>query len=128
MASPSSWLSLYAVKMPNSNFKVDEVTLILIVAIIAIIVTVHSKINAPKEMEAEKIKNILLDNHKMSLASKGVIDKNKLNEIKNMAYSDLKASLNAKNDFCFYIEEGNGNIILAKGSSKLNKDGIVCKE
>ena len=114
--------------MQKSKPKIDEITLVLIVAVISLIATVYSKMHEPKEMEAEKIKNVLLDDHRMSLASNGIIDQNKLDEIKNMPYSYLKSSINAKNDFCFYIEDGNGNVILAKGSSRLNNDGIVCEE
>mgnify|MGYP001611350559 CR=1 FL=1 len=114
--------------MPKSNFKIDEITLVLIVAIIAMIVSINNEVNKPSEMEAEKITEIILDTPGMSFARCGVIDENKLEEIKNINYDDFKKSLDAKNDFCIYIEDGNGSIILAKGSSKLNRDGLYCRE
>ena len=117
--------------MPKPNFKIDEITLVLIVAVLIMIVTVYDKTNKtghePK-MEAEKITEIILDNHGISFATGGIINENKLEEIKNINYADLKKSLNAKNDFCIYIEDGNGNVILSKGSSRLDKDGIICRE
>lgn len=115
-------------KQQKSNFKIDEIMLVLIVALIAMIVSLNNKFDKPSEMEAEKITEIILDNHGMSFASGGVIDESKLNEIKNINYDDFKKSLNAKNDFCVYIEDGNGNVILVKGSSKLNRDGLYCRE
>ena len=114
--------------MQKSNFKIDEITLVLIVAVIAIFASIYGKLNKPPGMEAEKITEMILDNHHVSFATNGVIDENKLKEIKNMNYNDFKKSLNAQNDFCIYIEDENGNILLAKGSSKLNGDGLYCRE
>ncbi len=107
--------------MKTPNFKIDEIALVLIVAIIAIIFSISNKSNEPSKMEAERITAMLLDDHGISFASGGVIDENKLKGIQNMDYLDFKNSLKAKNDFCIYIEDENGNIILAKGSSKLGE-------
>ena len=114
--------------MPKPNSKIDELMLVLIVAVIVMIAFSYNKTNASKGNEAEKITEIISDNHGLSFANNGVIDESKLKEIQNMDYKEFKKSLNVKNDFCIYIEDGNGNIILSKGSSKLNKDGIYCRE
>lgn len=114
--------------MPKFNFKIDETVLVLIVVIVAMIVSIYGKLNKPAEIDAEIITNMILDDHPTSFANNGVVDENKLEKIKNMGYEDFKKSLNAKNDFCVYIEDGNGEIILSKGSSKLRKDGINCQE
>ena len=114
--------------MPKSNFKIDEITLVFIVAVISIIVVIYDKLNEPTLNEAEKITEMILDEHSISFANNGIVDENKLEEIKNMDYDEFKNSLKAKNDFCIYLEDGNGNLILAKGSSKLNGDGLYCKE
>jgi len=114
--------------MPKSNFKIDEIMLVLIVAIISIIVVVYDKLNEPAEMEAEKITEMILNEHDISFANNGIVDENKLKKIQNMDYKEFKNSLNAKNEFCIYIEDEKGNIILAKGSSKLNGDGLYCRE
>ena len=115
-------------KIKRLNFKIDEITLVFIVAVIAVIVVVYNKLSEPTGMEAEKITEMILDEHSISFANNGIVDENKLEEIKNMGYDEFKKSLNVKNDFCIYLEDGNGNIILAKGSSKLNDDGLYCKE
>ena len=114
-------------KKSKSNFKIDEIMLVFIVAIIAMIAVVYDK-KGSSEMEAEKITEMILDEHGISFANNGVIDENKLKEIQRMDYNDFKNSLNAKNDFCVYVEDGDGGIILSKGSNKLNGDGIPCRE
>ena len=110
------------------NFKIDEIALVLIVAVIAIIVSFYDKNAHPDRIEAEKITEIILDNHDISFATGGVVDQNKINEVQGMPYSKLKNFFNAKNDFCIYLEDGDGNVLLAKGSSKLSQDGMACKE
>lgn len=114
--------------MPESKFRIDEITLVLIVALIAILVAAHNKSSEPEGMEAKKIAEAIMDGHGISFASNGVVDAGKLAEIKNMGYKDLKKSLETKSDFCVYIEDEKGNIILSKGSSKLNGEGIGCSE
>lgn len=113
---------------PKSKFKFDEIFIVFVVILLASAVSIYNKARGPKTAEAEKLTELILDNHGASFASGGVIDENKLKEIQNMDYQSLKKSLNAKNDFCVYIEDGNGNIILAKGSNNLNKDGMECRE
>ncbi|HLF66083.1 MAG TPA: hypothetical protein VI522_00545 [Gammaproteobacteria bacterium] len=109
------------------KFKIDEITLVLIVALIAMVVGVYNK-TAKLEMEAGKIAEVILDDHAISFVNNGVIDGDKLSQIQNMDYNQFKDYLKVKNDFCIYIEDGNGNILLAKGSSKLGRDGLYCRE
>ena len=71
---------------------------------------------------------MILDDHSMSFASNGVIDETQMKKIENMNYADFKDSLKVKNDFCIYIEDGNGAVILSKGSSRFNGDGLNCRE
>lgn len=114
--------------MPKFNFKIDEMMLVMIVAFVTMIVVVYDKINEPPNMEAEKITEMILDEHSISFVSNSIVNESKLKKIQDMSYDDFRKSLNAKNDFCVYIEDEKGNIILAKGSNKLSRDGIVCRE
>lgn len=115
-------------KPKKPNYKIDEISLVLVVAIIAIAVSFYEYNKKPVPIGAEKITGLLLDSHDISFASGGVIDSDKLKEVQKMDYIQLKNRLNVKEDFCMYIEDENGNIILAKGSAKLIKDGIICEE
>ena len=114
--------------MPKPNFKIDEMMLVFIVAILAIIVSVYDHNQNPQGIEAEKITGLIFDNHDISFANNGVINAAKLNKVQGMNYKELKTYLNAKTDFCIYIRDGNGSVILAKGSSRLRIDGLSCNE
>jgi len=115
----------------RTKFKIDEITLILIVALLAMIVSINNELDNDiyePEAEVEKITAMILDDHELSFANDGVIDDNKLSEIQSMDYNDLKKLLKAKNDFCIYIEDEDGNIILSKGPDKLTANDIHCIE
>jgi len=103
------------------KLKIDEIMLVFIVAVIAIIVNVYEKNNELAIKEAEKLTENIL-NSQIGFVNNGVIDEYKLKEIEKMDYSTLKKTLNAKNDFCIYIEDENGNVILSKGSPRLSQD------
>ena len=104
------------------KLKIDELTIVLIVAIIALIVGINDKMDEIKRIEAEKLTETLLSNNEISFVNNGIIDEYKLKEIEKMSYNDLKNALNIKNDFCIYIEDENGNVILSKGSPSLSQD------
>ena len=111
------------------KFKIDEIALVLVVAFFAIIVSIYEKSSETGEkINALEITEMILDDHYISFASNGVVDENKLKEIQQNDYASLKSRLNAKNDFCVYLEDANGDVIVAKGSSKLNRDIAHCRE
>ena len=115
--------------MKKPNFKIDEIALVFIVAVVVIIVSIYDKVNQPvSSLEAEKIAEVILNGNVIGLVNGGKINVIKLQEIQNLEYDDLKRLLNAKRDFCLYIEDENGNIILSKGATMFNDDGISCKE
>ena len=113
--------------MKKINFKIDEIMLVLIVAIIAVIVSIYEQNKDVNVIEAEKITAMILDDHEISFVNGGVVDEGKLKEVQSLDYKELKEELNAKKDFCIYMEDEIGNIILAKSSEKLSKDSSVCK-
>ena len=113
-----------SIKKPNKfNFKINEVVLVLIIAIIVIS---YEKSRNISPIEAERITRLIIDDHKISFANNSVLDENKLKDIQKMDYKELKEQLKAKKDFCLYLEDEKGNVILAKGSQKLSKDGGAC--
>ena len=94
----------------------------------AVIIVMFEKQNDVPKVDAKRLTNMILDNHDVSLANNGIVSENQLKKIQSIDYNDFKKSLNIDNDFCLYIEDENGNIILSKGSSKLNANGLPCKE
>ena len=112
--------------MSKNKFKIDEITLILITALLAIAISINKELDVPPKMEVEKITAMILDDHAISFANNGIVDENKLMEVQTMDYDELKKLLKAKNDFCIYIEDANGDVILAKGSSRVSVGGTYC--
>lgn len=114
--------------MPRSNIRIDEITLVLIVALIALFVGISNQADDSQVTEAEKITGVILGNDGIGFAANGVINDTKMEQVQIMDYEDFKDSLNAKKDFCIYIEDELGNILLSKGDPQLNEDGIYCRE
>ena len=110
--------------MTKMDFKIDEIALVVIVVLVSLMVNIYDRHNRP--MEADKITEKILSSGLDIANSK--LDESKINEMQHMDYRQLKDSLGIKNDFCIYIEDGKGNVILAKGSNRLNGDGIICNE
>ena len=115
-------------EISKPNFKMDELTIVLIVALFAVFVSVYEGSKKVSQIEAEKITGLILDGHEISFASGGIIDQNKLKQVQSMDYDKLKNYLNVRQDFCMYIEDEKGNIILAKCSPKLSNDGVDCSK
>lgn len=114
--------------MPKRRFKLDEIMLVLLVALIILAISIYSKENKNRDIGAEEITLLLSGNNDASFINNGFINEDKLKEVQNMNYNEFKDSLNAKGDFCVYIEDEEGQIVLAKGSRKLNGNGIYCRE
>ena len=104
------------------KIKIDETLMVLIVALIVLIVSMHGKPSETPMMATEKITTKLVG----SESQNPVIDETKLDEIRQMDYVQLKEYFNTKKDFCIYIQDENGRIILAKGSPELTKGGLYC--
>ena len=99
----------------------------IIAALIIMAIIFNNKVKQTKNMDAEQVTALLLDHQPLSFAKNGIIEENTLKEIQEMDYEELKSSLNIKKDFCVYVEDSKGNVLIAKGSSKLSKDGLYCK-
>ena len=117
-------------KHAKSNYKtkpkIDEIALVLIVAVIAIIISFYHKSSSTTQ-EQRLLTAIILEDKTLLFTNDGIINENELMRIKNMDYEQLKKSLNIKEDFCIYLEDENGRIIVAKGSEKFNRDGMHCQ-
>jgi len=106
-------------KKKPRKWKVDELTIVLIVAIAIIVLSVFLKGSHSEKKSAEEITVKLISDPKMSLIRNGQLDQAKLNAIQNMDYDSLKTSLESNNDFCLYIEDEQGNVLLSKESAEL---------
>lgn len=108
--------------------KLNENKIWLLFLLILFLLIFYQGKPKPNVAEAEKLAELVTDDHPASLVSNGVLTDSRLNEINNMNYEDIKQSVNAKKDFCIYVEDENGKLMLSKGSSKLSEDGLPCVE
>ena len=90
-----------------------------------------------KNLKAEAstiIKQVSAGDSELRILNKNDINISKINELKNLTYDDLKQRLRVEGDFCIYIEDGTGNIVLINnsykgiGSSNINISGIPCNK
>ena len=114
----------HAAKM-KKKVKIDAIPLlVLIAALIALIVILYIKPVETPTMATEKIISKLVG----SESQNPVVEEKKLDEIRQMDYVQLKEYFDIKKDFCIYMEDGNGKIIMAKGDNKLTSYSVYCKE
>ena len=114
-------------KMKKKKHRIDELVLVLVIVLIGLIASFYRKGHTTSG-DAEKISEMIADHHEISFVSNGIIDEKMMRMVSQMNYAELKAFFNVTEDFCIYIEDGRGNLMLSKGTSKLNRDGIYCKE
>ncbi|MEK6943288.1 MAG: hypothetical protein AABX00_04460 [Nanoarchaeota archaeon] len=108
--------------MAKKKKEFDEITLILIVAAAALLISFFGSGEQPAVQEAGRISKVVLNNP--GIEGNRVIDEKKFMEISSMDYDSLKKSFKASRDFCIYIEDEKGNILLSKSAPSLNKDGF----
>ena len=87
-----------------------------------------------KEEALIVIKQVSSGDSSLRILNKNEINITKINELKNLSYEELKQRLRVEGDFCIYVEDGNGNIVLLNnsykgvGSSSINISGTPCSQ
>ena len=104
-----------------------QIILVFIVLVIIIAVSVQEKGRQPQKADPEKILDLVLKDISVKDGVM-VLDQEKLNELQGMDYSAIKKLLNVDGDFCMYLQDGKGSVLLVKGSPKLSEDGVTCRE
>lgn len=116
----------------------DFDTAILLLLIISIFIIMKAALNpVPSleslEQEASIILNKLTAGHEINLLNSNEIVEEKVMLLDSMDYSEVKAMLGVKNDFCIYFEDATGNIVRIDGispgigSDKISIDGEPCR-
>ena len=87
-----------------------------------------------KEEASLVIRQIGSEESPLSIVEDKEINLSRLNELKNLSYGELKRRLRIEGDFCIYIEDENGNIVLINnsykgiGSPDINLSGTPCSQ
>jgi len=114
----------------------NAVRLIAILLIIAVVrAAITSEASKPDlEQEAEYVLKAITDeNMPVSVLSSNEVVEEKVIELHQMGYNNIKSMLGVKNDFCIYFEDISGNVIridgvnLGIGSNRILINGEPCK-
>ena len=115
----------------KSNFN-KAIIFLLILAIYAIIRSTISPADLTKE--AKIVLDILTDeNTAISLLEANVLIEDKIIELEQMDYGEIKNILGVQNDFCVFFEDISGNLVkiddigFGIGSSKIYINGQPCR-
>ncbi|MEK6943289.1 MAG: hypothetical protein AABX00_04465 [Nanoarchaeota archaeon] len=92
------------------------------------------KVDLLKKESLTIIKQVTSEDSKLKLVDNNEIDSEKIEELKAMDYEDLKRRLRADKDFCIYMEDSNGNLVLMNnnylgiGSPDIDLAGTPCSQ
>lgn len=74
---------------------------------------------APLKKESLTIINqVTSEDSLLKVVENNELSDDKMNELKDMSYDELKRKLRAESEFCIYMEDSNGNIIPIDNSYK----------
>ena len=128
------------IKRKSQSWSID-IALGVIVFVAAFFIF-YTLLNADQSTKAANLRQEA-SNIIRQITSKGeplrVVDNNnanlsRLNALKNTSYSELKKRLRVEGDFCIYLEDENGNVVLINnsfrgiGSPNINLSGAPCSQ
>jgi len=93
-----------------------------------------SKAGSLKEEASVIIKQVTADNSLVRVIDSNEVNISRLNELKNLSYDELKRRLKIEGDFCIYLEDEKGNLILINnsykgiGAANINLSGAPCSQ
>ncbi len=120
-------------KSPKSQIiSIDTMiaTVIFIAAITCLLVYVGSTGSKSKmdelRKESELIPNVIITANKsdLSIMAMNRVDTDRLTELSNKQYEDLRSELGLKYDFCLYFEDNAGNVVNLSQVIAKNEVGI----
>ena len=111
------------------NFN-KAIVLLLILALFVILKTAFT----PQKTEAEIVLSKLTDgNTKVSLTESDELIEEKIKNLDQMDYDEIKNIIGVKNDFCIFFEDSSGDLVKIDGinpyigSNKIYINGYPCK-
>ena len=128
---------MYAAKMTKKrewlNFN-RAIVLLLMLALFVILKTAFTPQKTDLVQEAEIVLYTLTGGYaKISLIDSNELIEEKVENLDQMGYDEIKNILGIKNDFCIFFEDASGNLVkidginLGIGSNKIYINGNPCK-
>jgi len=117
--------------MKSQAFSMDiMIALVIFIGTIFVFYSILSGGEETKTVELEDeasliLKNIASDDSEVRITDGVVVNETKLEDLLGMEYSDIKKKLRIKNEFCFFLEDEDGNIIyIEAGKPGVGSDKI----
>ena len=76
------------------------------------------KLKNLKEQASTIQKQIASGDSQLKITNQNEINISKLNQLKNLSYTDLKSQMGIGGDFCIYLEDDKGNVVIMNNSYK----------
>mgnify|MGYP001578359286 CR=1 FL=1 len=93
-----------------------------------------SDVTALKADASSVIKQVSNEGDPLSIVSKQEINITKVGELKDRDYDELKSQFRVEGNFCIYIEDEKGNLVMINnsyrgvGSPNINISGVPCSQ
>jgi len=124
--------------MKSQAFSMD--IMIAVIIFMGTIFIFYSIISGGEESKIDELEgdasivmeNIATEDSAVRITEGIAIDEEKLEELLGMDYSEIKKKLRVENDFCIFLEDGEGNIIYLEagqpgiGSDKIKVSDVPC--
>ena len=87
-----------------------------------------------KEDANSVIKQVSNEENALGIVNKQEINITKIGGLKNLDYNELKSQLRVEGDFCIYIEDEKGNLVMINnsyrgvGSPDISISGVPCSQ
>ena len=131
---------MVGIKLKAQSWSID-ITLGVIIFIAAFFVF-YALLNANPDAKARNlqeeaslvIKQIGSEEAPLRIVDNKEINVSRINELKNISYEELKRKLRVEGDFCIYMEDEKGNLVLINnsykgvGSPDINLSGTPCSQ
>ena len=94
----------------------------------------EAKVSDLKEEASVVLKQIVSDNKLYKIVDGNELNNSKLSNLKNISYDELKRNMRLQGDFCIYLEDEQGRIVLINssyvgiGSPNINVSGVPCSQ
>ena len=93
-----------------------------------------TKVSRLKQDAGAVVEQIASDEAIYKIVDGYELNASKLGQLKNITYEELKKVLRVEGDFCIYLEDEKGNIVLINnsymgiGSPNINLNGVPCSQ
>ena len=127
-------------KKKSQSMSID--ILIGVIVFLAVFIVFYGILNPQQGSKAKNLKNdatTVIQQVSSIDAPYKIVEKEEINEsrfveLKNLTYDEIKRNLRVDGDFCIFIEDNKGNIVLLNntyigiGSSIINVSDIPCNQ